>query len=63
MFKKHTKRIKMSPLFSAEVATALKLHKLSNRTYQIQPCSAKTGEGVRDGLEWALKQIKSVKSK
>ena len=39
----------------------LKLHKLKDRAIQIQPCSAKTGEGVRDGLEWALKQVKSGK--
>ena len=46
---------------SADIAMVLKLHKLKDRAIQIQPCSAKTGEGVRDGLEWALKQVKSGK--
>ena len=49
--------------FSAEVAAALQLHKLKDRAFQIQPCSAKTGEGVRDGLEWALNKIKSTPKK
>ena len=49
--------------FSAEVAQALQLHKLKDRAFQIQPCSAKTGEGVRDGLEWALGKIKSTPKK
>jgi len=48
---------------SAEVAQALQLHKLKDRAFQIQPCSAKTGEGVRDGLEWALGKIKSTPKK
>ena len=46
---------------SADIAMVLKLHKLKDRAIQIQPCSAKTGEGVKDGLEWALKQVKSGK--
>ena len=50
-------------IFSAEVAQALQLHKLKDRAFQIQPCSAKTGEGVRDGLEWALGKIKSTPKK
>lgn len=46
---------------AADIAQTLKLHKLRDRSYQIQPCSAKSGEGVREGLEWALKQIKPKK--
>ena len=58
-------RVHLTPkLFSilrAEIAQTLKLHKLRDRSYQIQPCSAKSGEGVREGLEWALKQVKPKK--
>merc|ERR1711953_394460 len=48
---------------SADVARELKLHKLKDRTFQIQPCSAKSGEGVKEGLEWVLKQVKSSSKK
>ena len=47
--------------FRADVAQILKLHTLRDRAFQIQPCSAKSGEGVREGLEWALKQVKPKK--
>ena len=46
---------------SADVAQVLKLHTVRDRAFQIQPCSAKSGEGVREGLEWALKQVKPKK--
>merc|ERR1712212_17776 len=48
---------------ASDIAAALQLHKLKDRAFQIQPCSAKTGEGVRDGLEWALNKIKSTPKK
>ncbi|CBY18840.1 unnamed protein product [Oikopleura dioica] len=48
---------------SADVARELKLHKLKDRTFQIQPCSAKSGEGVKEGLEWVLKQVKTTNKK
>merc|ERR1712002_543776 len=46
---------------AADVAQVLKLHTVRDRAFQIQPCSAKSGEGVREGLEWALKQVKPKK--
>ena len=60
-FKKKTSKRLFLKYHSADIAMVLKLHKLKDRAIQIQPCSAKTGEGVRDGLEWALKQVKSGK--
>eukprot|EP00232_Nephroselmis_pyriformis_P008579 CAMPEP_0182882912 /NCGR_PEP_ID=MMETSP0034_2-20130328/18074_1 /TAXON_ID=156128 /ORGANISM="Nephroselmis pyriformis, Strain CCMP717" /LENGTH=188 /DNA_ID=CAMNT_0025016031 /DNA_START=100 /DNA_END=662 /DNA_ORIENTATION=+ len=33
----------------------------AGRSYQIQACSAKTGEGVRDGLAWLVGQLKKGK--
>lgn len=50
-----------SALKSEEVATSLSLHSIRGRPWQIQPCSAKTNEGVQDGLEWLLKTAKKSK--
>lgn len=40
------------------VSTALDLQSLRDRTWHIQKCSAKTGEGLNEGLEWAIKNLK-----
>ncbi|XP_062506920.1 ADP-ribosylation factor-like protein 3 isoform X1 [Corticium candelabrum] len=49
-------------LFSAapasEISTGLQLHTIRDRAWQIQPCSALSGEGVRDGMEWIVKKVK-----
>lgn len=50
-----------SALSSEEVATSLQLNTIRGRSWQIQPCSAKTGEGVQHGLEWLLKAAKKLK--
>jgi len=50
-----------SALSSEEVATCLQLNTIRGRSWQIQPCSAKTGEGVQHGLEWLLKAAKKLK--
>eukprot|EP00605_Chrysophyceae_sp_TOSAG23-4_P001298 GSChrysophyteH1.ASY1.ANO1.1412.1 assembled CDS len=34
---------------------------LRDRTWQILPCSAKTGEGLQDAMEWIVEQINSGK--
>ncbi|EAN86734.1 putative ADP-ribosylation factor-like protein 3 [Trypanosoma cruzi] len=41
-----------------DVSTALNLQSLRDRTWSIQKCSAKTGEGLHAGLEWAVKNLK-----
>lgn len=43
---------------ASEIAEGLHLHTIRNRAWQIQPCSATTGEGVKDGLDWVCKNIK-----
>jgi ADP-ribosylation factor-like protein 3 len=52
-------------LFSAAPATdiseGLKLHEIRGRIWQIQPCSALSGEGVSDGMEWIVKNVKKGK--
>lgn len=40
---------------AAEVAESLQIP--SDRVFQIQACSAKSGEGLTDGLEWFVEQI------
>jgi ADP-ribosylation factor-like protein 3 len=41
---------------------AVGLNELRERTWQILPCSAKTGEGLQDGMEWIVEQINRGKS-
>ncbi|PRP76099.1 ADP-ribosylation factor family [Planoprotostelium fungivorum] len=43
---------------SKEIAETLELVTIRNRQWQIQPCSAKTGEGLSEGMEWIVKVIK-----
>ncbi|KAI8917173.1 ADP-ribosylation factor-like 3-like protein [Powellomyces hirtus] len=44
----------VSALPGDEIATGLNLNAIRDRNWQIQPCSAKSGEGVEEGLQWAL---------
>ncbi|KAJ3205558.1 ADP-ribosylation factor protein 3 [Entophlyctis luteolus] len=41
-----------------EIATGLNLHSIRDRQWQIQPCSALTGKGIAEGVEWAMKMCK-----
>jgi len=36
---------------------------IKDRPWQIQPCSAKTGVNLQDGMEWVVGQINSAKAK
>ena len=40
-----------------DIADALSLSISRTRTWQILPCSAKTGEGLQDAMEWIVEQI------
>ncbi len=42
-----------------KIAEGLGLHAIKDRAWQIQACSASTGEGVRDGMEWVCKNVKN----
>ncbi|KAJ3397242.1 ADP-ribosylation factor protein 3 [Lobulomyces angularis] len=44
----------MNSLPADEIAVGLNLNSIRNRKWQIQPCSAKNGDGVSDGMEWAV---------
>ena len=43
---------------ASEMAEGLHLPAIRDRSWQIQACSATTGEGLQDGLEWARRQLK-----
>ena len=47
-----------STFFVCQIAEALLLHTLRDRQWQIQGCSAKTGDGLQDGVGWVIKNIK-----
>uniref|UniRef100_A0A7S0YMS3 ADP-ribosylation factor-like protein 3 n=1 Tax=Hemiselmis tepida TaxID=464990 RepID=A0A7S0YMS3_9CRYP len=40
-----------------DVTEALNLHSIRDRIWHIQPCSAKTGEGLQAGMEWMVGNI------
>ncbi|OUM67383.1 hypothetical protein PIROE2DRAFT_5128 [Piromyces sp. E2] len=43
---------------ASEIAFGLNLHAIRDRQWQIQACSAKNGDGIQEGMEWALKTCK-----
>ena len=40
-----------------EISEALNLSTVRDRKWSIQACSAKTGEGLQDGMEWCVEQV------
>lgn len=40
------------------IAEQLRLDTIRDRVWQIQACSAKTGEGLNEGMQWATKTLK-----
>ncbi|XP_014673164.1 PREDICTED: ADP-ribosylation factor-like protein 3 isoform X2 [Priapulus caudatus] len=43
---------------ASEIAEGLNLHTIRDRVWQIQACSAMTGEGIKDGMDWVCKSLK-----
>ncbi|KAJ3029774.1 UNVERIFIED_CONTAM: ADP-ribosylation factor protein 3 [Siphonaria sp. JEL0065] len=41
-----------------EIATGLNLNSIRDRQWQIQACSALSGQGISEGIEWAMKMCK-----
>ena len=41
-----------------EIAAHLSLATLRDRPWQIQGCSAKSGDGIQMGLDWALEKVR-----
>lgn len=48
---------------ASEIAEGLNLHLIRDRSWSIQACSALTGEGVKDGLNWISRMILMIKNK
>jgi len=46
---------------ASEIAQTLELTNIRDRQWHIQGCVAMTGEGVEDGVKWAMKQVSSKK--
>merc|ERR1739845_288560 len=44
-----------------EIAASLNLGDIADRTWTIQACSAKTGEGLQEGMEWMVSQCTAAK--
>jgi len=47
----------MSALTPSELTAELGLDDIRDRTWQMLPCSAKTGEGLQESMEWLVEQI------
>ena len=45
-------------LSSEEVVAQLLLEEIKDRAWAIYACSAITGEGLQEGLEWLLENLK-----
>lgn len=46
---------------ASTIAEELRLSKIRDRPWQIQPCSATEGEGIQDGIDWVMKNVKGGK--
>ncbi|XP_038046385.1 ADP-ribosylation factor-like protein 3 [Patiria miniata] len=46
---------------ASDISTAMELTKIRDRDWQIQACSALTGEGLQDGLDWVFKHVVTTK--
>jgi len=47
----------LSALSAADISVGLGLPDVKDRAWQIQSCSAKTGEGLSDGMAWLIKTV------
>ena len=48
----------MNAASASGIAEGLGLHHIKDRAWQIQACSATSGGGVRDGMEWVCKNVR-----
>lgn len=46
-------------LSAADVSTSLKLTQLKERSWSIFGCSAVTGEGVNEGMDWLVTTVQN----
>jgi hypothetical protein len=43
--------------FAQQLSTVLALHEIRDREWSILPCSAKTGDGLQEGMEWVIDHV------
>ena len=53
----------LSALSAADISVGLNLTAIRDRPWQIQACSAKSGDGVQAGFEWLVKCVADRKPK
>jgi ADP-ribosylation factor-like protein 2 len=46
-------------LTSSEIKDVLELDKIEGRHWSLCPCSAFTGDGLLEGIDWVVNDIKS----
>ncbi len=51
----------LNALSEEEISAELGLFELRDRIWQILPCSAKTGDGLQEAMEWIVEQINTGK--
>jgi ADP-ribosylation factor-like protein 3 len=51
----------LNALSEEEISVELGLNELRDRVWQILPCSAKTGDGLQEAMEWVVEQINTGK--
>ena len=44
----------MTATAADEIVAVMELDSISDRVWQIQACSAKSGEGLQEGMEWLV---------
>mmetsp|Transcript_11405 Transcript_11405/g.22728 ORF Transcript_11405/g.22728 Transcript_11405/m.22728 type:complete len:194 (-) Transcript_11405:103-684(-) len=47
----------LNALPAKDISKGLNLHTIRDRMWSIQACSAKTGEGLQEGMEWVVEKI------
>lgn len=48
----------LQALPASEIASALNLALVRDRAWQIQGCSARSGDGLMGGMEWLVRQLR-----
>lgn len=48
----------MNASSAEKISEHMNLSCIRNRIWNIQPCSAKTGEGLEDGIEWVMEHVR-----
>jgi len=47
----------LNSLSIEEISQILELTSIRDRVWTIQPCSAKVGFGIREGMEWVISKV------